>query len=398
VKRLLLFFVMLTCLLIILSGCNGKNKNEKPKEQIVPVTAAKAVMKDVPVILKEIGTVEPYSAVSVMSMVGGEITHVYIKDGEDVRKGEILFQIDQRPFDLDIRQQEANLAKAQAIVKQSEANLLKDMALFKNAQVELKRNQALFEGGVVSQDDLDKIQTNLDTLDATVQSDKEIIRTNEEEVRVTRETISNSKLQKSYTEIRSPINGRAGDIIINGGNVIKANDRPLVCINQVTPAYVTFDIPEDSLILLKQSMAKGKLQIKAYIDNEPVPEIGTLTFTDNAVNRTTGTIRLKGLFPNPTRKLWPGLFINVELVLSTQKDAIVIPSQAITNGQQGQYVYVVKPDSSVESHPIIVDRNLGTEAIISKGVQAGDTVVTDGQVRILPKSKVKIINAESKAK
>ena len=252
-KKLLFILLM-----IVVTGCwvgcgNSSKKKETPKQPPVPVVVGLSVQKDMPLELKEIGTVEPYSTVSVISQASGSITKIFFREGQDVQKGVVLFQIDSRSYDLDLKQQEANFAKALAIVKQSEANLSRDIVQWNNAKLEVQRNQKLLEDGVVTQRDYDNARAAADALAATVSADKEIIQTNLESVQVAKEVIGNSKLQQSYTVIRAPISGRTGDLIVDVGNVIKANDRALVSINQLHPIYVSFNVPEQELASIKKT-------------------------------------------------------------------------------------------------------------------------------------------------
>jgi multidrug efflux system membrane fusion protein len=229
----------------------------------------------------------------------------------------------------------------------------------------------------VAKDQYDQIRANADALAAVVDAD--------------RAAVENSRLQLSYCTIKSPINGRAGSVLVNAGNVIKANDVPLTTVNQIVPAYVTFTMPEQSLADVKKYSARGELQVEAIIPgDEKQPIRGELTFIDNAVDRTTGTIKLKGTFKNLDRRLWPGQFVDVILQLTMERDRVVVPSQAVQTGQQGQYLYVIKDDMTVELRVVMPGRTYQTWTIIDKGVAAGEKVVTDGQLRLVPGAKVEI--------
>jgi multidrug efflux system membrane fusion protein len=306
-----------------------------------------------------------------------------------------------------VKQAEANLAKDLSAVKQAEANLARDTTQAKNANVQAERYKSLVEKQVVAQQQYDQFRTNAEALDATLLSDKAAIDNANAVARASQEAVENAKavvqadrailenarIQLGYCSICSPIDGRTGDILIHRGNIVKATDTPsLGVINQISPIYVTFALPEKNLSQIREYMAKGKPKMEAIIPNndDKPAELGVLAFIDNAVDSTTGTIQLKGTFLNKERRLWPGQFVNVVLTLTTQSDAVVVPTDAIQTGQQGQYVFVVKPDSTVESRPVVVERTLDHEAIIGKGLTPGETVVTDGQLQLVQGTKVEI--------
>jgi multidrug efflux system membrane fusion protein len=330
-----------------------------------------ATQKTVPVQLRAIGNVQAYSTVTIKSKVGGELVRVHFIEGQDVKKGDLLFTIDPRPYE--------------AALKQAEANLERDMARAKNAQDDARRYEFLIQKGVVARQQYEKFQTDADALEATVLAD--------------RAAVENAKIQLGYCFIRSPIDGRTGSLIIQQGNIIKAEDINLVVINQIIPIDVTFSVPEQFFSEIKKYMATGKLQVEALIPmNEERPEKGMITFIDNTVDSNTGTIRLKGTFPNREKKLWPGQFVNVALTLTTEPNAIVVPSQTIQTGQEGQYIFVVKEDLTVESRPVVAGRTVNNETVIQKGLQVNEKVVTDGQLRLYPGAKVEIkISDSSKA-
>jgi multidrug efflux system membrane fusion protein len=388
--------ILILSLVLMAAGCSAKKDTKgKGKGKPVTVTTALAVQKDVPLVIKEIGTVEAYSTVSVISQANGTITNIYFKEGQDVSKGAPLFRIDSRPYDVDVRLAQANLSKAQTAVRQSEAALKKDQALLNNARKEADRYKNLLEHGVVTQQAYDDLLTNVQSLEASLEADKVEIETSKESVNVAKEQLDSSRIQQSYSLIKSPVSGRTGSLIVDIGNVIKANDRPLVSINQVNPINISFKVPEKEYAQIKQFMGKNPLQVKAYLDGDDTAETGTLNFIENAIDNNTGTLGLKAVFANKQHRLWPGQYVNVTLELTVEKNRVVVPTKAVCIGQQGNYIYVVKPDKSVESRPVTVDRTNGEESVIAQGIQAGEEVVTDGQLKIMPDSKV--TTAQSKA-
>jgi multidrug efflux system membrane fusion protein len=355
-------------LLAVLSSACSKEKSAKPTSAPLPVTVGTTIQKTVPVQLRAIGNVQAYSTVSVKSKVGGEIVRVYFTEGQEVKKGELLFMIDPRPYE--------------AALKQAEANLERNLALAKNAQEDVRRYEFLIQKGVVARQQYEKFRTDSDALEATVLAD--------------RAAVENAKIQLEYCSIRSSIDGRTGSLIVQQGNIIKAEDINLVVINQIIPIYVAFSIPEQFLPEIKKYMASGKLQVEAIVPmNEERPERGVITFIDNTVDINTGTIRLKGTFANREKKLWPGQFVNLVLTLTTEPNAIVVPSQAIQTGQEGQYVFVVKQDLTVESRPVVAGRTVNGETVVQKGLRADEKVVTDGQLRLYPGAKVEINTSDS---
>ncbi|HXV84812.1 MAG TPA: efflux RND transporter periplasmic adaptor subunit [Candidatus Binatia bacterium] len=333
----------------------------------VPVLVATATQKAMPVQIRAVGNVEAYSTVSVKSQVTGVLMQAHFKEGQDVKKGQLLFTIDPRPLE--------------AVLKQAEANLARDTAQLQNAREQARRYAELFKKQYVSQEQYEQIRTNAAALEAVVEADKA--------------AVENAKVQLSYCYIYSPIDGQVGSLLVNEGNLVRVNDgAPLVVINQVSPINVTFSVPEQNLVDIRRHMAQGSLKVEArFQSDEGRPEQGNLAFIDNAVDRTTGTIRLKAEFKNADRRLWPGQFINVALTLSTQGDAVVVPSEAIQVGQEGQHVFVVKPDKSVEMRPVVVARTDEGEAVIAKGLQAGEQIVREGQFLLGPGTRVEIKGA-----
>lgn len=344
-----------------LLGCG--EKKQKTADERVPVTVAVAEQKDVPVQVRVIGSVQPIATVAVRALVAGQLQRVAFREGEDVRKGQLLFAIDPNPY-------EATLAQAKA-------NLARDEAQSKNAEAETKRYAELVKKDYVTREEYEKFASGYEAAIAIVAAD--------------RAAVENARLQLSYCEIRSPMDGRTGSVQVQAGNLVKANDTtPLVTINQIMPVYVTFSLPESQLSdLRKRGIANVPVVASPQSGGAPI-DGGKLTFVDNAVDPQTGTITLKATFSNEGRALWPGEFVNVAMTLSNRANATVVPIQAVQNGQKGQYVYVVVAGNSIEQRLVTVVQQIDNEAVISKGVNPGDTVVTDGQVRLTPKSKVDV--------
>jgi len=330
----------------------------------VPVTAVPVVLKTVPVRLYAIGNVEPYTTVSLKARVDGQIVSVHFKEGDEVRQGAVLFEIDARPF--------------AASLRQAQANLLKDKALLDRANEQEKRYKDLLAKNFISPDAYEQVRTNAETAAATVAGDEA--------------AIENAKLSLEYCTIRSPVTGYAGRIQIQQGNLVKANDtNPLVTINQIVPVYASFSVPEQNIADIRRYQASGELKVQATFTNSThAPIAGKLSFLDNSADTTTGTIKLKAEFPNTDKALWPGQFVNVVLTLYDQKDAVVVPSAAVQNGPNGQYVFVVKLDLTAELRNIKIARAEGDDTVVASGLRPGDQVVTVGQVRLAPGTKVSV--------
>jgi membrane fusion protein, multidrug efflux system len=355
-------------LAIIMGACSSGQNNKQGPARTVPVTVAAAVQKDVPVQLSAIGNVEAYNMVSIRARVGGELQKVFFKEGENVGEGGTLFLLDPRPY--------------AAALRQAEANLARDLVQAQNAGRDRKRYEDLIGKGVVSREQYDQVRTAADAAEAAVKAD--------------RAAVENAKLQLEYCTIRSPISGRTGKLMIQMGNMIKANDdNPLVVINQITPIYVTFAMPERDLPEIKRSRDAGAVKVEALIpESSAAPAAGELTFIDNAVNSKTGTILLKATFANTDRALWPGQFVKVVLTLATRPKAVIVPSQAVQTGQGGSYVFVIKNNSTAEMRAVITGASHNNETIIEKGVQPKEIVVTDGQLQLTTGTAVEIKKTE----
>ena len=394
-QALLVGVLGLICFAAFSSACS----NEKPKKPVsvpLPVTVSTATQKTVPVQLRTIGNVQAYSTVTVKSKVGGELVRVHFTEGQDVKKGDLLFTIDPRSFEAALKEAEAKLERDLAQVQQAKANLERDLFRAKNAEDDAKRYEFLIEKGVVTRQQYEKMRADADALEATIRADRAAVENAEASVRADRAAVENAKIQLGYCLIRSPMDGRTGSLLIHQGTIVKAEDIHLLTILQIVPIYVSFSVPEQYLLDIKKFTALGTLRVEAVVPmNEDRVEKGAITFIDNTVDSSTGTIRLKGTFENRERRLWPGQFVNVALTLTTEPNVIVVPSHAIQTGQEGQYVFVVKQDMTVESRPVVVGRTVNRETVVQKGLHADEKIVIDGQLRLYPGARVEIKNSES---
>jgi multidrug efflux system membrane fusion protein len=363
----------------------------------VPVLTAKAQAKSVALTLPAVGAGEALSTVQIRAQITGQLSQIHFAEGQEVKKGQLLFTIDPRPF-------ETALAQAEAV-------LARDTATANNAQSQRARYEDLYKRGLIPRDQYETATAGAQALQATLQAD--------------RAAVDQAKLNLQYTRISAPIAGRTGALNLHEGDLVRANDAmPLLTINQMSPIYVTFSVPGRYLGDIRRYHAQKPLAVEARVQpgtvappgssapgatptsggapstDTPVPgtpmpvDIGKVTFIDNAVDPTTGTIKLKATFPNTSRTLWPGLFVQVALQLTTDPDAIVVPATAVQTSQQGQYVYVIKPDRTAELRNVQVDRQQGEETIIAQGLSAGEEIVTDGHLRLTPGAHV-MVSGES---
>jgi multidrug efflux system membrane fusion protein len=353
------------------AGCSADGKalparTDSPPQadSAVTVTAAPVVQKAMPVAVDAIGTAEAFSVVAVHAQITGELTSVNFKDGDEVTKGQELFTLDRRPLD--------------ATLQQVQANLDRDIAQLANAKSQLQRYQDLSDRGIATREQLDQSRTTLAALEATVVAD--------------RASVENARVQLAYATIAAPIAGRVGRLLVSVGNLVRANDTtPLVVINQVAPIYAVFGIPEAQLPDLKNYMARRSLRVDARPPTGSGPSsVGRLAFVDNAVDQTTGTIAVRATFPNDDRQLVPGQFLNITVTLDSDPSAIVVPSSAIQDSQQGKVVFVVKSDKTVEQRTVHIKRTADAETVVGDELKAGEMVVTDGQLRLVPGARVTI--------
>jgi multidrug efflux system membrane fusion protein len=398
------FFIragLVSTLLVCLMGCSTyDDKANKAKDVMppTPVTIAQATARDVPIQIRQIGSVEPVAVIAVKAQISGELTQVLFKEGEEVKKGQELFEIDPRPYQQALDQAQAGLQKDIALVSQAEANLARDRAQAANASQQAKRYAGLAAEGVISKDQNDSYQTTSQVQDEAVRADEAAINSAKASVVSDRSAIETAKLNLSYCSIRSPIDGRAGSLLLQAGNLVKANDTTaLVNINQLEPVYVTFSAPEQLLAEIQRYNTGRALTVNATGvadgENRGAAAIGQLSFIDNTVDSTTGTIKLKATFPNNQHNLWPGQFITVVMTLRTLNHATVVPSEAIQSGQKGQFAFVVKPDQTVETRVVTVGQTVDNQIVVESGISPGETVVTDGQLRLFPGARIRVAPA-----
>jgi multidrug efflux system membrane fusion protein len=351
--------------LLAAAACGKQNQSAVHAEAppAPSVTVAVAGQQPIPIEIDAIGNVQPYRTVQVKSMVDGQIAKVLLKQGQDVRAGQLLFQLDKRPFE--------------AALNQAKGQLAKDQANLWNSRAQANRNNALQKAGVVAPAVAQQLEAQARADAASVQADQAAVQT--------------AEVNLSYTDIRSPIDARAGAILVNLGNLVKANDtNALATLNQIEPIYVQFNIPEAQLEAVR-AKGVGKLKVMAAPPGDPVHSAGVLTFINNTVDQSTGTIQLMGTFVNRDRRLWPGEFLNVQLELGIDPHAVVVPATAVQNGQQGKYVYAVRADGTATVQPVQTSRNYGQLAVIDSGLKPGERVIVDGQIAVIPNNKVNVV-------
>ncbi|MEA2325419.1 MAG: rane fusion protein multidrug efflux system [Thermoanaerobaculia bacterium] len=347
------------CLLSIAVLAACQSTPPKPSAVTIPVTVATAQKKDMPVRISAVGIVQPLQSVAIRALVAGQLTRVWFREGDAVHRGQLLFSIDPHPY--------------QAALRQAQAILARDEALLRNAEAERVRYASL--GGLVSREQYDAIDAAAEAARAVVAAD--------------RAAVDDARHQLSYCEIRSPLDGHTGSLQVHTGNVVKANDvTPIVVINQVSPISVQFSLPEGQLAAIR--VAGDGVPVTALPQGGSATENGRLSFVDNTVDAMTGTIALKASFTNDHGVLWPGQYVNATMTVADRPQAVVVPAQAVQTGQSGQFVYVVKSDNAVELRPVSVTQQVEQVAIVDRGVAAGETVVTDGQMNLTAKSKVSI--------
>jgi multidrug efflux system membrane fusion protein len=353
-----------TLALIAIAGCSHGPVDTFGEREAVPILAAKVVQKTVSDSIRAIGRVEAFSTVDVKAQINGQVMQVHFRQGQDVKQGDPLFTIDPRPF--------------QAALEQAQANLAKDRAQYRQAAADERRYATLLKQNVSSRQQYDQVEATAAALSASIQADEAAVQT--------------ARLNLEYTEIRAPIDGRTGDLLVHAGNLVKPDaDTAMVVINQVHPVYVAFAIPEQKLPEVREFMAEHKLAVQVSLPGQQGPvESGELSFVDNSVDAKTGTINLKGEFANTDARLWPGEFVNTTLVLREHPGAILVPSQAVQTGQQGSFVFVVQPDMKATIRPVVIGESIDNQTVVTSGLKPGETVVTDGQLRLIPGATVTI--------
>src|SRR5438477_10852480 len=381
-----------TVVLIFLAfaGCGSSQKAQSsgPAFPPVPVSTGEATEESVPIEIHSVGNVESYSTVEVKAQVAGPLLAVKFTEGSNVSSGDLLFEIDPRPFREALRQAEAAVAKDEAQLRVAEANLARSRAQLKNAQADAARFEQLSKEGISTRQQEEQIRTAAEVAEHSARGDEAAIESIRASLESDRSAVEQAKLSLAYCDIHAPISGRAGNLLLHPGNLVKANgENALVVLNQIKPIFASFGVPERYLNAIARQQSLHKLTVDANPDKDSIHTTGTLAVIDNAVDANTGTIRLKAQFDNRDGHLWPGQFVNVILTLDTQT-ATVIPSEAVQAGQQGSFVYVVKPDQSVEPRPVTAGQTLSGKVIIEKGVAAGEMIVTDGQSRLFPGAKI----------
>ena len=392
-NRLIPFLV---CALVAtgLTGCNQQKAASLPAgPPVVPVTVAKVTSESVPTELRVVGSVDASSIVQVKSQIAGQILKVGFTEGQNVSQGDLLFQIDPRPYEDALRQAEAAVTRDRAQINQAEASLARDAAQAKFAEGDAERYAGLQEAGLASKSQYDQSRTSAAVSRESVRATQASVESARAALEADIAAVAAAKLNLSFCEIHAPISGRAGNLLVTAGNLVKVNDVPLVIIHQLEPIFVSFSIPEQHLAAIRRLNTARGLGVTVFTRDNPDHAVaGRLSVIDNTVDTATGTIRLKATFDNRDHVLWPGQFVTAVLTLDTIHNATVVPAEAVQNGQQGQFVYVVKADNHVEPRVVTVGRAFGKKMTIEKGVAPGDTVVTDGQLRLFPGAQIRAVD------
>lgn len=380
------------------SGCGPKSDPNAAAFAMGPVAvrAVRATSGDVPLEVSAVGTVESLSTVEIKPRVTGTIVKVNFQEGQQVQAGDVLFEIDQQPFLDAIAEAEANLARDTALEAQSRANVAKDQALLKNSRSQADRALQLQKEGIFSREQTDTAVSSAESYEAALQADRAAVDSAQASIRADKARLQQARLQLGYTTVRAPISGRAGAIALKAGNVARENDSTLVTLLQVAPTYVTFTVPEPRLNEIRRFQAQRALQVEVVFDDKTALS-GPLQFIDNTVDATTGTIKLKALFDNKAHQLWPGQFVNVRLRLTQEPDRILVPTQTVQSGPEGKYVWVVGGDGAASLRSVQVLRTWEGKSVIGSGLKDGEMVVTEGQIRLAPGAKVKLLNAQASA-
>ncbi|MBI2684947.1 MAG: efflux RND transporter periplasmic adaptor subunit [Acidobacteria bacterium] len=391
---------LLASLSLLTVGC-GKNESDGPpaagggggkggekKGGEVPVTVAKAVAREVPIELEVIGNVEASSMVMIKPQVSGELTKAFFKEGDFVKAGAPLFEIDRRALDAQLAQAQANLLRSEAMNRQAQATVAKSRAQLAYLRDQATRYAQLAKEGIFSKEQNQQAESTAQAQQEAVAADLAAIESTKADIAAQRAVIDSLKVQLGFTQIRSPLSGRTGTLLVKVGNIVSANTTELVQINQVDPLFVSYAIPESQLNMVESRFGKSKIPVFAISQDGSDSAEGVLNFYDNTVDPSTGTIRLRATFANPGRKLWPGQFVRVRTRLGSDPNAIVVPNQAVQTGPDGQFIFVVKEDRRVEMRTVTTGARSGNDLVIATGLQAGETVVSEGQMRLAPGMRV----------
>ena len=392
--------ILISAIAVFLAGC-GK---EQPVSAgappsmaampAVPVSVATVEQQSVPTELRVVGTVEASAIVQIKSEVGGQLDRVAFTEGQNVKQGDLLFVIDPRPFQEAVRQAEAAVNRDRAQIAQSEAALARDKAQAAFAETDAARQLQMNKEGLGSKEQADQSKANADVAREAARATEATIGSAKAALEADNAAVAAARLNLSYCEIHAPISGRTGNLLVHGGNLVKANDVPLVVIHRVSPIFVNFGVPEQHLTAIRRLNAAHPLAVRVSSTDNPGHEAqGRLTVIDNTVDSNTGTIHLKAEFANADGMLWPGQFVTAVLTLDTVQNAAVAPSAAVQNGQQGQFVYVVNAANKVDLRPVTVGRAFGTRVIVDKGLTPGESVVVDGQLRLFPGATVRAVTS-----
>jgi multidrug efflux system membrane fusion protein len=382
-------------LAILLAGCKQQAKGPAAAgPPVVPVSAVQAMRESAPTEVRVVGTAEASAIVQVKSQVAGELVRVTFTEGQNVAQGDLLFQIDPRPFEQAVRQAEAAAGRDRAQIAQAEASLARDQAQARFAESDAVRYTDLQKEGLASRSQSDQSRAGADVARESARATQATIDSAKAALASDMAAVDAAKLNLSYCDLHAPLSGRAGNLLVHAGNLVKVNDVPLVVIHCIAPIFVNFSVPEQRLESIRRLNAGRKLAVRAFPREDSTRGAeGYLSVIDNTVDASTGTIRLKATFENRDGVLWPGEFVNVVLTLEAVPNATVVPAEAVQSGQRGSYVYVIKADGTVETRLVTPGPSFGGKVVIEKGVAPGDTVVTDGLLMLFPGAKVRLVDA-----
>jgi membrane fusion protein, multidrug efflux system len=401
-SRSVVVFLLGGILSFVFTGCGSKaQQNFERPPSLVQVTVA--VSQDVPTYIDAIGKTVAREVVSIQPQVSGRITKIHFVDGANVRKGQLLFTVDPRPYEAKVKQAQANLSRSVALKKQAEANLARETAQAKWGLAQVERYRSLVQQGVVAREQYEQLRANYDSLKATAEAARAAVNSADEAIKVDAAAVESAKVEISYCYLHSPIDGRAGQRLVDIGNVVNpggqggsnsgsaGGSNSLLVIERLDPIYADFTISQQSLTAVQQQMRAGKLSAEVRLpDSVDGPVVGQLTFLDNAVQDATGQVSLRATIPNSGHRFWPGRFVNIRLILNTIHQAVLVPATAPQMSAKGTFVYVVKQDSTAEQRVVTLGQRQGDLVVIEQGVGAGEQVVTAGQLGVTPGGKVTI--------